>query len=186
MRITGGVYRGRPLIGPDDQAVRPTSDRARLAIFNMLISRQAVTDAMVLDLFCGTGALGLEAISRGAAQAVLIDVKPDHIGIARENAKTLGAEKNVLFLTEDATALPRRPNHIPPSTLVFLDPPYGKNMVPPTLVALITHDWLAPGAWVVIETENAYTPPLPQGYILDTTRTYGAALITLAQYNPLF
>jgi 16S rRNA (guanine966-N2)-methyltransferase len=183
MRITGGLYRGRPLIGPDDQAVRPTSDRARLAIFNMLISRQAVMDAIVLDLFCGTGALGLEAISRGARQAVLIDINPAHINIARENAKTLGADNKTLFLTHNATAVPPRPNHILPSTLVFLDPPYGKNMIPPTLMALAAHDWMAPQAWVVIETENAYTPPLPPGYILETARTYGAALITLAHYN---
>lgn len=179
MRITGGTLRGRALISPPDDRVRPTSDKARLAIFNMLIARRVVADARVLDVFCGTGALGLEAVSRGAAEALLIDRDIDSCAVATRNIKALRLDNQVRVQRTDALALPARPSTVLPRHLVFLDPPYHQNLVPPALRGLVTGGWLAPGAVLVVEAEGEWAPDFQDGFALDTEKKYGQSKIYL-------
>ncbi len=158
MRIVAGYNRGRVLDSPKDNAIRPTSDKVRLAIFNMLNSRGAVVDAVVLDAFCGTGALSLEALSQGAAQAILIDQDKKSLDLAKKNAATL-KEGNCLFLLKDATKIGPRPSSQEAATLCFLDPPYRKEMLPKVITALKENDWLAENCWIVAEMEAEYSLP---------------------------
>lgn len=181
MRITGGTHRGRALTSPTDQTIRPTSDRARLAIFNMLDARGALKDARVLDLFCGTGALGLEALSRGAAQVRLIDSARTSLDLARQNADKLKLSDRCRFDLTDAATLPPRKSNDPAATLVFLDPPYRKALIPPTLARLTEGNWLAPGAVLVVETEQESPLQLPAELSEIQHRVYGQAAIWLLQ-----
>ena len=165
MRIVGGKHRGRVLDSPPDVAVRPTSDRARESLFNILehgkLARSGLSPvraARVLDAFCGTGALGLEALSRGAAFATFIDTSAGALRLAQTNAKKLGETGHARFLQADATQ-PPRPDA--PCTLVFLDPPYGEDLAVTALAALADAGWLAEGAIVVVEsaTRDDLVPP---------------------------
>jgi 16S rRNA (guanine966-N2)-methyltransferase len=177
MRIEAGAHKGTRLIAPEGEDVRPTSDRARQAIFNVLIHRfDAVEGASVLDAFAGSGALGLEALSRGAATLVAMELaKPAldalkrNISACRENARTLVFACNAL---DPPQAQPR----FAPSTLVFLDPPYGKGLVPLALVALSKAGWIAPGALIV--AEMGLRDELPAaGLAVEDERRYGKARI---------
>jgi 16S rRNA (guanine966-N2)-methyltransferase len=155
MRIIGGAYRGRPLYTPTGQDIRPTSDKVRLAIFNALNSRGAVVDSVVLDAFCGTGALGLEALSQGAAVCTFLDSARESLDLARQNAKSLGvAADRAIFFPKNSMRAGPKPENIQAADLVFLDPPYGKGFVPLSLVSLIQGGWIAPGAILVLETER--------------------------------
>lgn len=172
MRIIGGAQRGHPLKTPAGDAIRPTSDKVRLAIFNALYSRGGVTDAIVLDAFCGTGALGLEALSQGATSGIFFDVAKASLSLAKENARALGQESCCHFYLKDATKCGVKPTEIPAATLVFLDPPYRKNLVPLTLDALKTGGWIAPDAMIVIETEEMADLPSNHGECAFD-KTYG-------------
>ena len=180
MRIVGGQWRGLKLaeVGAGDPRahLRPTSDRVREAIFNLLINGgygDPVTGARVLDLFAGTGALGLEAISRGAADLTLID--------DGQTARTLIARNIVLcrtnarHLRHDATRLPQNPDA--PYALIFLDPPYGKGLGEAALHAALAGNWLAPGALVVCEEGSALPPP--PGFAPLDQRRYGDTFVTI-------
>ena len=174
MRITGGYLRGRTLVSPDgDNIIRPTADKTRLAMFNMLESRGVMRDAHVLDMFCGTGALGLEALSRGAASVTFMDAHKMSLSLAKENANKLGVMTNANFILRDVTTLTPRPTTAPHATLVFMDPPYRKDLVGPTLTALKNGDWLAENATLVVETEKEYANSWPNGFDLDVTKNYG-------------
>ena len=158
MRIIGGTARGRQLITPDGQDIRPTSDKVRLAIFNALFSRGGVVDKVVFDAFCGTGALGCEALSHGAAKAIFCDLSKVSLSLAKQNAADLGLTDGAHFAQKDATKLGERPAATPPATIIFLDPPYRKGLIQPTLDALSAGGWMADNAIIVTESEKDAAP----------------------------
>ncbi len=152
MRIVGGRLRGRKIVTPTSQAIRPTSDRLRETLFNILAHAYGdpVSGARVLDLFSGTGALGLEALSRGAAFALFVDDGAEARALMRENVAALGLGGVSRIFRRDATKLgPVHP--LQPFGLAFLDPPYGKGLAKPALAAARDGGWLSPGALVVVE-----------------------------------
>jgi 16S rRNA (guanine966-N2)-methyltransferase len=152
MRIVGGRFGGRTLASPRSQAIRPTADRLRESLFNILVHAYGdpVTGARVLDLFAGTGALGLEALSRGAAFALFVDDAAEARALLRENIAALGLGGVTRIFRRDATRLgPAHP--VEPFSLVFLDPPYGKGLAEKALAAARSGGWLAQGALVVVE-----------------------------------
>jgi 16S rRNA (guanine966-N2)-methyltransferase len=182
MRIIAGTHRGIALaaIGAGDPAarLRPTSDRVREAIFNLLLHGghgDPVTGALVLDLFAGTGALGLEALSRGAAGAILVENGAAALAVLRRNIAILRAEAVTEVLRLDATRLgPRRG---PACGLVFLDPPYGRDLGGAALAAAAAGGWIAPGAVAV--WEEAAAQPAPPGWARRDARRYGDTWVTI-------
>ena len=178
MRIVAGRHRGRRLVAPPGQTVRPTSDRAREALFNILshgrLAAEGIpfADATVLDAFAGTGALGLEALSRGAAEAVFIEQDREALAILRQNVAALGEGVRARIVPGDATRPPRAPSSC---ALVFLDPPYRSGLAAAALSALEDAGWLMPQALAVIElaTREELTPPA--GFFPLDERAYGAA-----------
>ncbi len=182
MRIVGGRFGGRKLKGPSSLAIRPTSDRLREAMFNILAHAygDVVEGARVVDLFAGAGALGLEAMSRGARFALFVDDGAQARALLRENIETLGLGGQTRIFRRDATRLGLAPAG-EKFTLAFLDPPYGKRLAPPALRALLEGNWLAGGAICVIEeaaSETLELPPLAE--VLDH-RTYGETQIVIAR-----
>jgi 16S rRNA (guanine966-N2)-methyltransferase len=187
VRIVGGANRGLRLaeLGEGDAAahLRPTSDRVREAVFNLLQGGRfgdPVAGARVLDLFAGTGALALEALSRGAAHAVLVENGRAGQRLIRENLARAGREAEARLLALDATRLP--PHEGEPFTLAFLDPPYGKGLGTLALRAALDGGWLAPGATVAWE-EAGPMMPLPGTALLDR-RSYGGTAVTLLRVAP--
>ena len=182
MRIVGGAFRGRRLTAPTGHDVRPTSERTRESLFNILAHGVAdwgseLEGASVVDLFCGTGALGLEALSRGAAHVTLIDSAGPALSAARKNAALgINAAKRTTILRMDATMLAPPPRAAQaPCAIAFLDPPYGAGLVGPALGSLKARGWLADGGLAVVEVGagEVWDPPL--GYTVLETRAYGAA-----------
>ena len=152
MRVVGGKFRSRPLAGPKGEGLRPTADRLREALFNILAHAYGdpVTGARVLDLFAGTGALGIEAISRGAAYALFVDEGVEARALLRDNVETLGLGGVTRIFRRDATKLgPAHP--LEPFSLAFLDPPYGKGLAEKALVSAREGGWLKPQALIVVE-----------------------------------
>ena len=178
MRIIAGKFRGKALLSPADESIRPTSDRARESVFNILASRLSpnLDGLKVLDLFAGTGALGLEALSRGAATVVFVDTGAEARGLIRDHIEAFGAGGLAKLLRRDATALGPA-GTMGPMDLVFLDPPYGKGLGEQALVSLREGNWLAPDATIVLEESADVTLALPEGYVLDDRREYGAAAV---------
>jgi 16S rRNA (guanine966-N2)-methyltransferase len=168
MRIIAGQYKGRRLFTPDDSRIRPTSDKVREAVFSIL--GPAVEGARVLDLFCGTGALGLEALSRGAASLVLVDTAVKSLALARRNLDLVGA--TAPLVKADLPGQLRRVAELGPFDLVFLDPPYRKDLLLPCLEGLVTLGLLAPGATVAAEHEPDL-PLAPTGLDVPRVRTWG-------------
>lgn len=162
MRIVGGSLGGRSLKGPSSDAIRPTSDRMRESLFNILAHGMGVEleHARVLDLFAGTGANALEAISRGAGYAVLVDIGAEARGLQRANVESLGLGGVNRILRRDATKLgPVSP--FEPFDLVFCDPPYGKGLGEAALTSAIVGGWLNAGAIVVLEERSNIDCTLP-------------------------
>jgi 16S rRNA (guanine966-N2)-methyltransferase len=187
MRIVGGRHRGRRIEAPPGEAIRPTSDRAREAVFNILAhggfgagGASVVAGAIVLDVFCGTGAMGLEALSRGAARAVFIDNEPQALVAVRANIAALREQAAARVMAADATRPPPPPKDQPPATLAFFDPPYAEAIAAAALEGFAHGGWLAPGAVCVVE-EAARAPALvpPPGFALLAERRYGAARVTI-------
>ena len=174
MRIVAGSWRGRKLEAPAGEATRPTSDRAREALFSMLQSRLGSFDELaVADLFAGTGALGLEALSRGAARCTFYETDRDALAALKRNAATLGAGDRADIRPQDAARVTGGPWH-----LVMLDPPYGSGKAVTALNQLVTSNALAPGALVSIETARAESISV-LGLEVEVERIYGKAKITL-------
>ena len=186
MRIIGGQWRGLHLaeVGAGDPKahLRPTSDRVREAIFNLLINGRhgdLVTGRVVLDLFAGTGALGLEAVSRGAISATLVENGRTAQSLIGQNIAKMRVQGQVALMPRDATKLPPAPA---PFSLVFLDPPYGKALGEAALQSAKAQGWIAPDAIVVWEEG---TPPAPpQGFALLDQRRYGDTWVTLLEPQP--
>ncbi len=184
MRIVAGKYRGKALLSPPDESIRPTSDRAREAIFSILSSRLGLSlDGLkVLDLFAGTGALGLEALSRGAAGVVFVDTGSDARGLIRDHIDAFGAGGVAKLLRRDATNLGPA-GTLGPFNLVFLDPPYGKGLGEKALASLAEGRWLAPDAVIVFEESVDAPLNLPPGFTVELRREYGAAAVRLLSYS---
>lgn len=188
MRIITGKHRGRKIeIGPDNgKNIRPTSDFAREAIFNILshgklgIEHHAVQDARVLDLFCGTGAFGLEALSRGAAHVTFIDKSRDSIAVARHNAASMKEEAHCAFVLQDGTQLGKARE---PYSLVFCDPPYSLQLIEPALKSLLAGGWLAPDAILVLEHDEKDSVKLPDAFELLYERRYGRAMVKVVKHH---
>lgn len=185
MRITAGKIKGRKLDAPEGDKVRPTSDRARQAIFNILehgkpaqIKGDVLRDAQALDVFCGTGALGLEALSRGASYAAFIDLD---VSFARANAENAGVVGDCDFYAKDAAKPGAAPQQF---DLVFLDPPYDSGLIAPVLAALSREGWIAKNAVIVAETGRKKDIELPEGFKLLDSRVYGAAKTEFFLFSP--
>ena len=187
MRIVAGQYRGKALIAPPGQATRPTSDRARESIFNILEHAPwspGLRDARVADLFAGSGALGLEAISRGAAFALFVETDEAARGAIRDNIEALGLFGTTRIHRRDCTDLGPMPSSAgAPFDLVFLDPPYAKGLGEKALEQMQAYGWLQPGAVVVLERGVEETDIDLEGYDLLDERTYGAARVLFMKAN---
>ena len=173
MRVVSGRLRGRALQGPQTAAIRPTADRLRESLFNILTHRYGdpVTGARVLDLFAGTGALGIEAISRGAAFCLFIDDGAQARALLRGNVEALGLGGVTRIFRRDATKLgPAHP--LEPFSLVFLDPPYRKGLAEQALAAAQEGGWLAPDAFLVVEEANDAGFRPPEGFQEIERRSY--------------
>jgi len=182
MRIIAGEHRGRALVAPGGQATRPTADRTRQALFNVLehaLWGRSPAAARVADLFAGSGALGLEAVSRGAATCLFADHDAAARAAIARNVGVLKLEGRCEIKAWDATRLP--PLVGPAFDLVFLDPPYGRGLVPPTLAALRAGGWLAPGAMVVAETGAGEGVLLVDGFEPVDARVWGAARVSFLE-----
>jgi len=182
VRIVAGRFRGRALaaLGKGDPAahLRPTSDRTRESLFNILAGGRfgdPITEARVLDLFAGTGALGLEALSRGAQHVTFVDDGVKALALIRQNIALCGAEGETRIVKRDARRLP--PNDGLPCDLVFLDPPYGKGLGEIALAQALAQGWIAPEALIVWEDSAAIVPP--DGVELLDSRRYGDTVISL-------
>ena len=165
MRIVGGRLRGRNLAAPKSQAIRPTVDRLREALFNILMHAydNPIAGARVLDLFAGTGALGIEAVSRGAAYALFVDDGVEARALLRNNTEALGLGGTTRIFRRDATKLgPAHP--VEPFSLVFLDPPYARKLAEKALASLRDGGWLTPSALLVVEEAKAAAFAAPEGF----------------------
>ena len=185
MRIIAGRYRGKRLTELEGTSIRPTGGRAREAIFNILAhgkfaARPVYEDAVVLDAFAGSGALGLEALSRGARYASFMEKDRLARGVLTANIEAMGVKSASTVLSADALKPPRSSS---PANLVFLDPPYGEDSSGPALVALAKSGWLIPEALAVAEisTKKAFTAPA--GFTLLDERRYGAAKILFLRFG---
>lgn len=180
MRIVGGQHKGRAIAAPEGRDTRPTSDRARESLFNVLAHAEwspGIEGRRVLDLFAGSGALGLEAMSRGATFALFVETDAAARGAIRDNIETLGLFGTTRIHRRDATDLGVKPAGLgEPFDLVFLDPPYHKGLGERTLAQLGDGGWITADALIVFECAADETPPLP-GYETLSERAYGAAKI---------
>jgi 16S rRNA (guanine966-N2)-methyltransferase len=183
MRVVAGRHRGRRLAAPEGRALRPTADRVRESVFNILAhggfgagGASVLAGACVLDAFAGTGAMGIEALSRGAAHATFLENDPAALAALRANLAMIGERANATVLTSDALHPPRA---AAPVTVAFLDPPYHEGLGPAALSALSDAGWFAPGAIVTLEVaaREAFTPPA--GFAVLDERRYGAARIVV-------
>jgi 16S rRNA (guanine966-N2)-methyltransferase len=187
LRIVSGEFRGKTLAAPAGDATRPTSDRARQAIFNILEHApwsEGVREKRVIDLFAGSGALGFEALSRGAAFCLFVETDEAARGAIRENVDAMGLFGRTRVHRRDATQLGVRPGADGPAfDLAFLDPPYGKGLGETALARLAQGGWLAPGATLVFERGATEGPFEVQGYELLDARDYGAARVNFLRHG---
>src|SRR6266851_3496610 len=182
MRIVGGKFRGRSLKGPPSKAIRPTSDRLRESIFNILVHAYAdpITEARVLDLFAGTGALGLEAISRGAAYALFVEEAAEARALIRENVESLALTGASKIFRRDAARLGEM-GPMQPFDLVFCDPPYGQGLAEKSLVSARDGKWLAPSALAVVEEAVKAGFKTPEGFDELERRAYDDTEIVIVR-----
>ncbi len=188
LRIIAGKHRGRNIETKDNKNIRPTGSMARGAIFNILThgsfgadGESPLIDQRVLDLFCGTGALGLEALSRGAAHVTFVDQANDSIHLARQNALRMGEEdETTTFLRNDSTSLPPARRKV---KLVFMDPPYDSGLAVKSLNSLDQQGWLEQGAIIVVEVSAKEKLTPPACYDLFDEREYGNSKIVFLRYT---
>jgi 16S rRNA (guanine966-N2)-methyltransferase len=188
LKIVGGKHRGRAIAAPEGQATRPTASRAREALFNILVhanwradGTSPLIDVSVLDAFAGSGALGLEALSRGAAHATFLDNDASAIKLIGGNIAKLGETAAAKVVRADAT---RPPPGREPCDLVFLDPPYRSGQAAPALAALAAAGWVAPDAIVTVELAHNEDIVPPAGFEAIDERRYGAAKIVILRGKP--
>ncbi len=178
MRIVGGRHRGRPIDAPDGLTVRPTADRTRESMFNILCQGKLaeegnpLIDAQVLDAFAGTGALGLEALSRGAAKVTFLENLAASLTACRANVKSLGEENASDVLQADVL---RPPPAREACSIILMDPPYNQDLPRPAILALDAAGWIAPAALVVVELMAQESFEVPEGFEELDNRKYGKA-----------
>ena len=193
MRIVAGQFRGRTLATPThapgndlgNDELRPTSDRVRESVFNILahgIDDFAISGARVIDLFAGTGALGLEAISRGAAYCLFVEESAEARALIRRNVETFGLTGETRIFRRDATDLGPA-NKADRYSLAFLDPPYGKGLGEKALSGLASGNWLTPGAVCVLEERAGTLVDVPAAFTLLDTRTYGDTEVRILRFD---
>ena len=175
MRIIAGEWRGRKLVSPEGMATRPTADRVRETLFNMLTSRIGSFDGLrVADLYAGSGALGLEALSRGAAFACFVEQDARAVAAIRANLDALGEAERAQLLARSASALPSSQ----PFDLIFADPPYSSGSGSAVVKEVLRAGWSMPGTWMAIETERGDAVE-PSECQIETERDVGQARLTL-------
>ncbi len=185
MRITAGSLGGRSLVSPRDGRVRPTADKVRQAIFNILMHNDfgtgfSLEGARVADLFAGTGAMGIEAVSRGARFCLFVDDSAESRALIRQNVEALHLTGTTKIWRRDATQLgPMAAGSGGPFELVILDPPYHKGLIAPALASLRDGGWLSPGAVAVVETCAYESAPSTDGYALQDERVYGDTRVSI-------
>ncbi len=176
MRIVGGRHKGRGLVAPPGRGTRPTADRARETLFNILAHAAftdfSLNDALVLDAFAGSGAVGLEALSRGAKKAFFFESEAGALAVLRKNIVALGEESRTEFRRVDVL---RPPQALAPCDLIFLDPPYGKGLLDKSLPILLAKGWIGETSLIVAELaeKDEFSPPI--GFVLLAERQSGAA-----------
>jgi len=176
MRIVAGEWRGRKLVAPEGKQTRPTADRTRETLFSMLSSRLGSFEGLrVADLYAGSGALGLEALSRGAAHATLVEIDRAALKAIDANVTSLGVAARISMRAMSATALPAAQ----PYDLVFADPPYEPGSGSAVADAVATAGWLAPGGWMAIESQRGDAVTPPKGWEVVAERDVGRARLTL-------
>jgi 16S rRNA (guanine966-N2)-methyltransferase len=185
MRVVGGRLRGRALASPKSNTIRPTADRLRESLFNILVHAYGdpIEGARVLDLFAGTGALGIEAISRGAAFALFVDEGAEARALLRENIATLGLGGVTRIFRRDATKLGAA-HPVEPFSLVFLDPPYGKNLAGAALVSARAGGWLTPHALIAVEETTKAAFMAAGGFTEVERRSYDDTEFVFLKLNP--
>ena len=186
MRVVGGRLRGRNLASPSSRDIRPTADRLRESVFNILIHGYGdpIKDARVLDLFAGTGALGIEAISRGAKFTLFVDNGAEARALMRDNVEALGLGGVTKVYRRDATNLgPAHP--MEPFSLVFLDPPYAKGLANQALVSLRDGGWLTSGALIVVEEAKVAEIEGPEGFAELERRAYDDTEFVFLRFGPI-
>ena len=187
MRIVGGRFRSQILASPRNQSTRPTSDRVRESLFNILANRLGNPDHperplaghTVLDLFAGTGALGLESLSRGADFCLFMENDATARGLIRENCEILGVMRETQIYRRDATTPGPRPNSLKPFSLVFADPPYGHGMAEKALAAALNGGWLDDHALIIVEERKNAALEMGPAFQEVDRREYGDTSITL-------
>ena len=190
MRIVAGSLRGRTIASPVASATRPTSDRVRESVFNILVhgilaDRAAAVrldGARVIDLFAGTGAMGLEAISRGAGYCLFVEDDAAARAAIRENVEAFGLTGQTRIFRRDATTIGPA-GTMAPYGIAFLDPPYGRDLAPPTLNGLADGGWLVPGAIAVVEERRDIALEPPPGFAAIDTRAYGDTGVTFLRFG---
>jgi 16S rRNA (guanine966-N2)-methyltransferase len=179
MRIVAGAWRGRPLVAPDGLATRPTADRVRETLFSMLVSRLGSFDGVrVADLFAGSGALGFEALSRGAAHVTFVERDAKAIVAIRANAANLGCADRIAVMTSSALTLPPSA----PFDLVLADPPYQPGSGTAAIAAIGSAAWVAPGGWLSVETNRGESSD-PAGFTIEAERDVGRARLTIMRLS---
>jgi 16S rRNA (guanine966-N2)-methyltransferase len=184
MRIVGGRFRGRGIISPKHEGLRPTADRVREALFNILehgVEGFAIESARVIDLFAGTGALGLEALSRGAAFCLFVENDVEARALIRTNIEALQLTGTTRIFRRDVTDLGPA-GTMAPFGIAFLDPPYGRGLGERALASLAGGGWLAPGAAAVLEERADAAVALPPGFTEIDRRTWGDTQALFARY----
>lgn len=186
MRVFSGKHRGRKIETVSSKQLRPTTGMAREAIFNILThgkysedGESLLTNANVLDLFCGCGALSMEALSRGAASVTLIDIDKEHLDVARQNIKTIGEENKAVFIRADSSTPPPART---PCDLIFLDPPYNQGLVAKALTGIMSGNWLAKNARIVVETDYREDVKFPDKFEELDNRKYGNSRIRILKW----
>lgn len=185
MRIVGGRLRGRALASPEHDGTRPTSDRVRESLFNILshgVADFELRGARVVDLFSGTGALGIEALSRGAAFCLFVETGAEARALVRRNVETFGLTGVTRIFRRDATDLGPAAQ-MGQFGLAFLDPPYGQGLAEKALASLQAGGWLSAGAIVAIEERDGTALVLPSGFTELDRRTYGETMVVLARFG---
>jgi len=182
-RIIAGTFRGRRLAVPEGRAVRPTTDRMRERLFSMLMHGRypEMHGARVADLFAGTGALGLEALSRGALHTTFVEISPSSVDCIKANIATLGVKGETNILQRSAHALP---DTTEPYDFIFMDPPYNKGLVEPTLDCLLSADWIAGSGVIVCELGTTDVLELPSSLILVDERQQGQQRVLFLMHAP--
>jgi 16S rRNA (guanine966-N2)-methyltransferase len=176
MRIIAGEWRGRKLVAPLGKETRPTADRTRETLFSMLASRLGSFDGLkVADLYAGSGALGLEALSRGAVHAMFVENERAAIKAIEANVAALDAGSRIAVRPMSAAKLPSSE----PFDLIFADPPYAPGSGSAVVGAVARAGWLAPGGWMAVETQKGDDVTAPDGWEIDAKRDVGRARLTL-------